>query len=142
MYADENIESVNFEQYTKTLIENIQLSFEKDNNDLLIQYDIEPVAFSLEKIILLGLIINETVSNVYKYAVLPNSQTILHISLKQLQINQYQLIIQDNGPGFDNTELRDKSLGLKLIQTMCMQLDANYTIENSAGVKHSITFNI
>jgi len=140
LYADENIESVDFEQYARNLIQHIQLSFEKENHSLLVEYEIEACEFSLEKIILLGLIINETVSNVFKYAVSGEPNTTLKIVLKKTDLF-YQLTIKDNGPGFDPSSVRDNSLGLKLIQTMCLQLEATYTLKTTNGVEHTIIFN-
>ncbi len=141
LYADDNIESINFEQYTKTLIEHIQLSYEREHHKLSIKYDIIPAEISLEKVILLGLIINETVSNVYKYAIADSDNVQLHISLDKTE-TQYRLIISDNGPGFDINNVNEKSLGLKLIQTMCLQLEADYTILNKVGVTHTLLFSI
>lgn len=141
LYADENIEGINFEQYIRTLIDHIQLSFESESKPLEIFFDVENYEFSLEKIILLGLIINEIVSNVYKYAIVENGENKLWITLKMNE-NNFQLIIKDNGPGFELSMVKEKSLGLKLIQTMCLQLDASYYITHNDGVKHIISFNV
>lgn len=139
LYAEDNIEQIDFESYTKKLIEHLCLSFQKEEQFIAIQYDIEAVQISLEKIILLGLIINETVSNVFKHAVV--SKTNLNISLSQ-QKNRYTLVVKDDGPGFDMKQVNKSSLGLKLIQTMCQQLEANYILEHQKGVTHTIQFSI
>ena len=62
----------------------------------------------------------------------------------QLQVvdNNCSLKIQDNGPGFEMNQIKETSLGLKLIQTMCQQLDAGYTLQHQHGVTHKITFSI
>ena len=89
----------------------------------------------------MGLIINETVSNFFKHATIKTKKTVLRIQL-QVVDNNCSLMIQDNGPGFEMNHVKETSLGLKLIQTMCQQLEAGYTLQHQKGVTHTITFSI
>ena len=119
----------------------LQLSYQKDDYIVSFEYDIAPVSICLEKVILLGLIINETISNAFKYALVKGQLNIMTIALHRSD-KICTLTIKDNGPGFKKELVTEKSLGLKLIQTMCLQLDANYIIDTSSGVEHKITFNL
>lgn len=139
LYAESDLELIDFESYTIKLINHLQQSFQNETNTVQIEYHIEPVQIALEKIILLGLIINETVSNVYKHATSKSGSITLAINLSK-ENNCCVLCIQDNGPGFDQKAVSEKSLGLKLIQTMCQQLEATYHLAHTNGVKHTITF--
>ena len=141
LYAANEIELIDFKAYTIKLVEHIHQSFQKEGQDIQALYAIEPIKISLEKIILLGLIINETVSNVYKHATDHIDPVTLHIQLVQMA-DQCTLTIQDNGPGFELKEVHSNSLGLKLIQMMCQQLEASYTLHHQKGVTHIIRFNI
>jgi len=138
LYSDDTIDGINFEQYVKNLIEHIKLTFEKEGQQLQIQYEIHPTPLPLEKIILLGLIINEAVSNAFKYVVGKNAFNLI-IELDKNH-ESYTLTIKDNGPGFKSSSVNEKSLGLKLIQIMSVQLDAVYTIKHDNGVEHTIKF--
>lgn len=139
LYNDDNFETIEFENYIRNLVDHLMLAYEYEEKKLSIIYDITPTSFTLEKIILLGLIINEIVSNAFKYSVERNKINTLFISLKKLN-GVYHFLIKDNGPGFDMTKVSDKSLGLKLIQTMCLQLDATYKISSINGVEHELIF--
>lgn len=141
LYAEGDIEMIDFKSYTIKLVDHIYQSFEKEEQQLKVNYNIDPVEITLEKIILIGLIINETVSNVFKHAINQRNVTTLTI---QLYVNDTQatLIIQDDGPGFAIDDVKATSLGLKLIQTMCQQLEAEYTLVHQEGVIHKITFSI
>lgn len=141
LYNDENLETIDFEKYLYNLVEHLNLSYENEDKQLLITYHIIPTSFSLEKTILLGLIINEIVSNAFKYAAAQNKINKLAITLDKINEN-YLFVVKDNGPGFDLALLREKSLGLKLIQTMCIQLEANYKISVTNGVEHELIFTI
>lgn len=139
LYSNENIEAVDFENYSKNLIENISLSYQRDKFQLHILYKIDPCFLSLEKIILIGLIMNEAISNVFKYALVENKSNELHIILKKLD-NSYNLIIKDNGNGFEYNNINKKSVGLKLIKILAMQLSAQYNLLIDNGVEHNLKF--
>jgi two-component sensor histidine kinase len=141
LYAESDIELIDFKAYTIKLVDHLYHSFQKEGQAVEVNYEIDSAQISLEKIILLGLIINETVSNVFKHATDKAKQTTLTIQL--LVKNQdCTLIITDNGPGFEMNAVSEKSLGLKLIQTMCQQLEAEYILAHQDGVTHKITFSI
>lgn len=141
LYAESDIEIIDFEAYTKKLVAHINHSFENEGRSIQFEYGISPVQLSLEKVILLGLIINETVSNVFKHATIGKHPTILTIQLT-VSDQTCTLIIQDNGPGFNIDQVNPASLGLKLIQTMCQQLEADYVLKHTEGVVHIITFSV
>lgn len=141
LYAENDIEMIDFKAYAIKLVDHLYQSFQNESQLIGFEYEIDPVQISLEKIILLGLIINETVSNIFKHATNKSKQTVLLIQLK-VDENRCMLIIQDNGPGFEMAHVKETSLGLKLIQTMCQQLEARYTLQHQDGVKHTITFSI
>lgn len=141
LYAEEDIELIDFKSYTQKLVDHLYYAFEKEGQPISIIYDIAPVSIPLEKIILLGLIINETVSNVFKHALQGDKPIQLTIQLIRDELN-CSLIIQDNGPGFELKNIRENSLGLKLVQTMSQQLEAKYVMENLDGVTHKITFSL
>lgn len=141
LYAESDIELIDIKMYTIKLVEHLYQSFQKEGQLIEFVYEIDTVQISLEKIILIGLIINETVSNVFKHATSVDKQTILTIQLKVHHQNCV-LMIKDNGPGFILDDVRANSLGLKIIQTMCQQLSAKYAIEHQQGVTHTISFTL
>lgn len=141
LYADENIEMTNFKEYAIKLVDHLRHSFQDNENKVVFIYSIDSVEIKLEKIILLGLIINEIVSNIFKHASNATYQIEVNIDL-QVKNNTCTLLIKDNGPGFDMTKVNDQSLGLKLIQTLCQQLEAKYNLFHKEGVEHTITFSI
>jgi two-component sensor histidine kinase len=50
-------------------------------------------------------------------------------------------MVSDNGEGLQKESKKEKSLGLKLIDLMCLQLKATHIIESNHGVSHHIKFN-
>lgn len=54
------------------------------------------------------------------------------------------LIIKDNGPGFDNTVLNYKtnSIGIDLIKGLTKQIEGKVTFSNNNGAQVMITFKV
>lgn len=140
LYTTGDFEMVDATSYIKTLVNHLQSIYQTDQSIIEIRYDIEPlIKLPIEKVVSIGLIVNEAVSNSFKYAFTQVSKGILSISIKSTE-NHYIIEISDNGPGFINQSIKENSLGLKLIKVMCAQLQADYSLEHIQGVKHHIEF--
>lgn len=90
----------------------------------------------------IGLLVNEIVTNSFKYAFPGLEKPQLCISFRKLVENKYELIIRDNGPGLpeDYQNKSSKSLGMKLINTMSRQLKGDFLIENRQGFYYQLQF--
>jgi len=132
------IESVNMQSYTQALIKDIKQSMIGFTNaDIKVNIDTN-IELPLKKAVYLGIIINELVTNSYKYAFDKKSG---EISIKLYKKGEkYTLIVSDNGKGFDS-ELVNTSLGLKLIKMLIIQqLEGTLEIETKPSAKYIIEF--
>ena len=90
----------------------------------------------------LGLIINELLTNSYKYAFVGRANGQIVIELKPLDNGAYYFKYQDNGVGIPvNFDFKQSnSLGLKLIRQLSRQLQGKmeYSFEN--GSKFEMSF--
>ncbi|MBP1838934.1 ligand-binding sensor domain-containing protein [Formosa algae] len=87
---------------------------------------------------LLGLILNELITNTYKYAFKTYSPDhLLRISCSKTDC-KLKIVIEDNGIGYDSNEIRENSLGLDLVKTMVHQLNGTITVTSNNGVKNVI----
>lgn len=139
LYQTENLSKINYKNYLKDLSDSIYASFDRPQN-IRIKTQSNEIYFSIETAVPLGLIINEIITNSLKHGFknIESGGTInIKLSAKE---DVYTLLIGDNGIGF--TEKRKfKSLGLKLIKKLSIQLNA--TIERDddcAGTLYKITF--
>jgi two-component sensor histidine kinase len=140
LYTTGDFEMVDIASYVKTLATHLQSIYQIDNKNVKITFDIEAlVKISLEKVVSIGLIINEAVSNSFKYAFNEQKQGELFIRIRSDE-NKFIIEISDNGPGFCNQQIKENSLGMKLINVMCTQLAAQYTLTQKNGVTHLIEF--
>lgn len=141
LYSDDSLREIDAGNYIKNLVTHLQNIFSADDQEVEITYAIDRISLSLEKAIPIGLIINEAVSNAFKYAFVENARASLKISLKKRGID-HVLKIEDNGMGFTDEAIEATSLGMQLIHNMSDQLKAKYTRSSDRGTSHQFNFQI
>jgi two-component sensor histidine kinase len=142
LYNSGNFESVEAFKYVETLANHLKSIYKQENRDILQIINIDPsIQLPIEQIISLGLIINEIISNSYKYAFNNNNGSKLEITLAKIN-NLIVLEISDDGPGFSKDQIKEDSLGLKLIEIMSTQIKAKLQSSCENGVSYNIEFTI
>ena len=141
LYESENLATIDMSVYIKDLAEYIGESF-TDENKVTMELDVYPVHLDVSQAVPLGLIMNEAISNSIKYAFNDIPKGTITIALHPLENDRYLLSIADDGiglpEGFD--PYISKSLGMRLMQGLCDQLDAKFSLENVDGLTVMINF--
>ncbi len=114
LYESKDLSSIDFEKYVQDLLADLYTTYAKDKK-IDLKIDIIDVSMDIEYALSCGLILNECVTNSFKYAFLDDKGTI-SVSLKKKE-NMYILKISDTGKGLpqDIDIYHSKTLGLKLI---------------------------
>jgi two-component sensor histidine kinase/predicted negative regulator of RcsB-dependent stress response len=135
---------INLQEYFSELISYVSKNYDNVSPNTKIELDITPLTLHINKLIPCGLIINELVSNVYKYAFDKNSlDNLIQISFsKNDSDNTYHLTIRDNGKGYPENFDIDKQagLGMVIVQSLVEQLDGILSIEKNKGTIINISF--
>jgi two-component sensor histidine kinase len=142
LYNSGDFEMVELLNYIKTLANHLELIYKVDKQKINVDFEIdESLKLPIETVVAIGLIVNEAVSNSFKYAFKnkPTGSILIKIVSEQ---NEVSVTIQDNGNGIKQENTKENSLGMKLIKLMCLQLKATHTLEKINGVTHHIKFNI
>lgn len=122
MYEKESLVDIDVKDYLCTLIKNMLMNGGGDDIQLKILADFKNI--DIERLIPIGLIINELVSNTMKHAFLNSkNEKCIKIILKGSQTKQFSMVYQDNGKWRAN---KGKSFGLDLVNTFTEQLDGNF----------------
>ncbi|MFW6313774.1 MAG: ATP-binding protein [Spirochaetota bacterium] len=89
--------------------------------------------------ILLGMIVNEAVTNALKYAT-AHGDGLIRVEF-QSKDGSLELTVQDHGPGISDSVLahRGDYFGLNLIYLLAEQLGAEVSVEGSDGTRLSLT---
>ena len=128
LYKQDNIANVNAYEYFELLIEEVQYSY---NTTVQIKFDIK-TQLKIEQAIYCGLILNELISNSFKYA-FPTNEGKVFITLEKKK-NTFVLTVKDNGVGYDQSA-PSNSLGLILVETLAKeQLKGDIDIKTDDGV--------
>lgn len=98
----------------------------------------EPRELDVDKAMPLSLILNELVTNSFKYAFGETSEPLLKISIQQ-QGDKLRLHFSDNGIGLPS-EHPHGSFGSKLIQSLSAQLQGQAHQWNEKGANFELVF--
>jgi two-component sensor histidine kinase len=141
LYLDTDITRVNISNYIRLLVDNLLTAYELEEKHIHIHYSISPgVEMNVDKAISLGLLINELITNAFKYAFGPdNVNPQLDITLEKQHDNTYLLQVRDNGPGMIITDGK-KSLGLRLAESQVKRLKGVMKISYASGLTYDISF--
>ena len=138
LYQNENIGSISFNDYV-TQLNNQIASIYGPNEQIKFTISTESKDLDIDTSIPLGLILNELISNAYKYAFQEKENGEITIDLKEKEDGEFELIVKDNGIGLPNHfDINTaKSLGLRLVRRLCKQLygSVSYSYVNGAIFK-------
>jgi len=133
LYNQKDFRSLNVKEYIEQLSGHLFSSYSLNENKVELIRDIENINLDIEKMIPLGLILNESISNSLKYA-FNNKPGQLKVELKSDNSFIY-LKISDTGDGFEIPEdwSKVKSLGLRLMKMFSDKLKAEMVLKSENG---------
>lgn len=140
LHSSQNFSEINLETYLSDLVSNINNTY-GGNKNISIDLNLTPILIDMTKAVPCGLIINEILTNSFKYAFTKNNKTpLLSVTCKSLNKKVY-INIKDNGPGFKQKDKNSSSsMGLELIESLTSQIDGEFVITSNKGVDFSLTF--
>lgn len=137
LYQVEDVTMVNFKLYLSDLADTLMKAYgyEPDKFDLSIQ--LEKEMLDVDTVMPMGLLVNEIITNSFKYAYENVARPSLTITM-QASDSQLQLQIADNGPGMDITANKQEGFGKKLIQALTKQLKATCSVKTDKGTSYTL----
>ncbi|TYQ31357.1 histidine kinase dimerization/phosphoacceptor domain -containing protein [Pseudanabaena sp. UWO310] len=145
LYQSKNLENIDFIAYIKSLTRNLQTSYASKSAAISLNINAEPLDVDIDTAIYCGLIINELVSNSFKYAFPEDRTGQIMIEFAKHSDDFYNLIVRDNGIGMTEAiDLKDaEKLGLQLVYSLVTeQLKGEVLLENFHGTVFKISFKI
>ncbi len=121
---DDYLSKIELKPYVEELCNYLVRSVKGNTNKIKLNLHIDDHKLSIDTIIPLGLIINETITNALKYGIKDDQAGEILISLRKLSDKRYEMHLGDNGIGYSEeiSPETSKSLGLKLIYNLARQL--------------------
>jgi two-component sensor histidine kinase len=141
LYQAEGVARIPMKSYIEELVDYLQDSY-ADSHRVDFNLFIGKIELDVNMAVPLGLIINEAITNAFKYAFPGERFGAVHVGLVQISDTSYELTVEDDGVGFPESfnPSQSRSLGMTLMHGFSAQLGADLRIEGGKGVKISLTF--
>ncbi len=135
-------QDVSVKDYIESLVDSLIAVFPESSN-ITIEKKIADFTMSSRKVIPVGIIINELLTNIFKYAFKAKGNNRILIEFVRTD-NHVTLTVQDNGIGIDEQVFESKSpgFGLTIVKMLAEQLEGTYTIKNDNGTRNVLKFEI
>jgi len=142
LYQGEEEGQINIKAYIYEMLEYLKDSFSSGER-IRFHLDADDVLLDAGIAVPLGLILNEAITNIFKYAFPGTQYGLVEITL-HVEDEMISFAVKDNGAGLppDFDIDTNGSLGFELIKVLSTQLDGSLKIENRNGVKIYLTFEI
>jgi two-component sensor histidine kinase len=141
LYKANHTTEILMPEYIGDLVDYLKDSF-KIKNSVLVTLRIEPISLDISRAVPIGLILNEVITNAFKYAFPNSEEDTITITLSRPEPGAIQLLIVDNGKGFppDLDPELNQSFGLILIRGLTEDLDGALSVSGKNGTNTSIVF--
>jgi two-component sensor histidine kinase len=156
LYQMDGLEKVELNGFVKDLVAQTYSVYKDHNKEIGIDWQIPETLLLIDTAIPLGLILNELLTNSFKYAFHNSNCGSIRIELRLLdgvngvsqnnghKTQKVELVYSDSGPGFESIEVVNtaNSLGMRLIKLLSKQVNANLNYSNKEGSRFVFVFNI
>jgi len=139
LYSEHFSDQINLNEYLTLLLQSLTMSGNSQLAATSLNLPNRTIVLETKKVTPLGLIVNEVITNTFKYADLEHNQLKIKLKLTLNDLNA-TLIIEDNGPGFPEIPVPERGLGFKLIKSLAVQLQGKIEFRNDKGALTQITF--
>ncbi|MGB0916527.1 MAG: tetratricopeptide repeat protein [Flavobacteriales bacterium] len=138
LYQEDNLTGVLMREYVPELVGELLSTVDSDNIE--VEQQIDNLNLDIDTVIPLGLVLNELITNVLKYAT-GGANDLLKVSLIEKE-EKLILSVTDNGPGVpvDFDPKKTASYGVKLIKSLSRKLEAEVEYNNqNPGLEVRVT---
>ena len=140
LYRTEDLKSVEMQEYLEKLLQEIRSGFAIPGKDIQAEVKAGDISLDIDVAIPLGLIVNELVTNSFKYAFGESTSGFVRVHMYR-EGEKFVLKVSDSGPGYDHAEKATKAtLGLRLVNMLVKQIRGVVEIYNFSGTEVVIQF--
>jgi two-component system, sensor histidine kinase PdtaS len=134
LYSDNESLDIKIKEYIGELMQYLIHSYGFDQKQLRLSVQVEEIHLDVDKVIRIGLIVNELVSNAFKYAYARQESPSLEVRISQ-SAKDIHVEVKDNGAGVpDGFDLESaQSFGLRMIRTFTRELRGKLAVHNQNG---------
>ena len=141
LYQTDDLADIDFAVYLQGLVSELARSYRLNPARTSVSVDVESIRLGIDTAIPCGLLVNELVSNAFKYAFPNDAEGEVKVSLHSKD-REFTLVVEDNGIGIpENVDWQNtESLGLQLVHTLAGQLGGEVSMNSTEGTRFEIVF--
>jgi PAS domain S-box-containing protein len=142
LYRTENLREISIKDYLPPLIEEIIGLFPKQSS-ITIETRIDDFVLGVNLLSLLGMIVNELLTNAMKYAFIGRDEGLITVAAT-IQDQRATLAIEDNGNGIPEIiDIENSSgFGLQLVGRLTKQIGGTIKLERGKGTRFVLEFGV
>ncbi len=143
LYSASSLSNLDTKAYLSEIAQFVYQSYISSSSEIRLHMEIATGHLSLDKMIPCGLIINELMSNCFKYAFKGRNEGDIWVDYS-VDNDYHKLIIRDNGIGLpaDFSVAKLNSLGMNIVIGLVEQLDGHFRMESQNGTYFEILFTV
>lgn len=139
LYQSPDLENINLAEYVRSLTMSIFTSYKPADSRINIHVDADDIRLDVKRAGVLGLILNELVSNAIKHGFIIDKTGKVNVRLKESE-GIITLDVSDDGSGISKTKNQSVSTGLPLVKMLAMQAGGVFEISSDQGTTASVHF--
>lgn len=144
LYQSKDFTSVDFGEYLRKLADSLAYSYGPIGRSTKVTIDSDNISLGIDTAVPCGLIINELLTNSFKYAFADGRHGEIQIGFncENTENCRYRLTVKDNGVGIhpDIDIENTTTLGLQLVVTLTDQINGTMTVNREKGTEFIIVF--
>ncbi|MCB0707579.1 MAG: tetratricopeptide repeat protein [Saprospiraceae bacterium] len=139
LYQEDNLIGVPMDQYIENLLDSLIHSYKVDRKKVQVETNIQDLNLDVDTAIPIGLILNEIITNAFKYAFDEDASGTLFVELIE-ENDLLKLCIQDNGPGLPEgfDPLESEQFGFELVRSLASKLKGKVVLSNEKGLRFTL----
>jgi PAS domain S-box-containing protein len=144
LYQSKSMAKIDFGEYVTSLTKDLFRSYQRSLGEIKLNIHVDEVTLDLDYAVPCGLILNELMTNALKYAFPEGRKGSIWVELRADPKQFISLRVADDGVGLPAglDILKNKSLGLQLVNSLVKQIDGKLEVENSSGTAFCVTFKV
>lgn len=144
LYKSRDFAGVDMSEYIATLTKQLVSAY-ATGDDVNLRMNVHGVRLSVNESVPCGLILNELVTNAFKYAFPDGRRGSIRVDMKETEDSFIELEVADDGVGFPRESLDREgeeggSLGHTLVRILVQQLDGTMAVSTDRGTAFRIRF--
>lgn len=144
LYKSDEWNKVGLKNHLEDMMQCLMTLFHNEDKKVVLNLQVDDIMLDANSVTYLSLIINELVTNIFKYAFVDRNEGLIEIKCQKDSDHHITLIVRDDGIGLpkDLGSKKQKTYGMNLLSDMVSSLRGQMDVIAAKGTLYTISFPI